>query len=88
MLPNLLQIVYATAAGFMFVMIYDHSKSLLVCIFAHGIFNALSVFSDEADASPEMKILTAVFLTVITGFYAIFIVWLKTKMNESGKEKI
>ena len=44
LLPNLLQVVYATAAGLMFVMIYYKSKSLFVCIAAHGVFNALSVF--------------------------------------------
>ena len=38
LLPNLLQVVYATAAGFMFVMMYCKSGSLLVCIGAHGVF--------------------------------------------------
>ncbi|MBQ2807363.1 MAG: CPBP family intramembrane metalloprotease, partial [Clostridia bacterium] len=47
LLPNLLQIVYATAAGFMFVMMYLKSDSLIVCIAAHGLFNAISVFADE-----------------------------------------
>ena len=73
LLPNLLQVVYATAAGFMFVMIYYKSKSLLVCIAAHGIFNALSVFANEAGATGEMRILTALSLTVITGSYALYL---------------
>lgn len=73
LLPNLLQVVYATAAGFMFVMMYYKSKSLLVCIAAHGAFNALSVFADEANATTEMRILTAVLLTVITGSYALYL---------------
>lgn len=89
LLPNLLQIVYATAAGFMFVMIYYHSKSLLVCIFSHGLFNALSVFADEVSVTDTMRIWTAVFLTVITGFYAIYLslkqwIW-KNKTNGIGK---
>jgi membrane protease YdiL (CAAX protease family) len=73
LIPNLLQVVYATAAGFMFVMIYYKSKSLIVCIFAHGAFNALSVFANEANVTAEMRILTAVLLTVITGSYAIYL---------------
>lgn len=73
LLPNLLQVVYATAAGFMFVMIYYKSKSLLVCIAAHGLFNALSAFANEASASNEMRILTATLLTVITGSYALYL---------------
>jgi len=73
LLPNLLQVVYATAAGFMFVMMYYRSKSLLVCIAAHGVFNALSAFADEAVATNKMRILTAVLLTVITGSYALYL---------------
>lgn len=73
LLPNLLQVVYATAAGFMFVMIYLKSKSLLICIAAHGMFNAVSVFANEAAATQGMRILTAVLLTVITGAYAVYL---------------
>ena len=73
LLANLLQLVYATAAGFMFVMIYYKSKSLLLCIAAHGIFNALSVFSNEANISDRMQILSAVFLSLITGGYGLYI---------------
>jgi len=73
LLPNLLQIVYAAAAGFMFVMIYYKTKSLIVCIVAHGLFNAFSVFANEANAMQEMQIVTAGLLTVITGGYAVYI---------------
>ena len=73
LLPNLLQVVYATAAGFMFVMMYLRSDSLLGCIAAHGIFNALSVFANEANVTPGKRILTAVLLTAITGGYALYL---------------
>ena len=83
LLPNLLQVVYATAAGFMFVMMYYKSKSLLVCIAAHGIFNALSVFANEANATSEIQILTAILLTVITGSYALYLALpMKGKTND------
>ncbi len=83
LLPNLLQIVYATAAGFMFVMMYLHSGSLLGCIAAHGIFNATSVFANEANVTPEKSILTAVLLTVITGGYALYLaLTIKGKKND------
>ena len=65
--------VYATAAGFMFVMMYYKSQSLLVCIAAHGVFNALSVFANEAGATSGMRILSALLLTVITGAYALYL---------------
>lgn len=83
LLPNLLQVVYATAAGFMFVMMYYKSKSLLVCIAAHGIFNALSAFANEATATDEMRILTALLLTAIMGAYALY---LALSMRKSAKD--
>ena len=84
LLPNLLQVVYATAAGFMFVMIYYKSGSLLACIAAHGVVNALSVFADEANASGKMRILSAVLLTVIAGAYAVYLAW-TVKTNDKGE---
>ena len=83
LLPNLLQIVYATAAGFMFVMMYLRSDSLIGCIAAHGIFNATSVFANEANVTSEKRILTAVLLTVITGGYALYLaLTMKGKKND------
>ena len=82
LLPNLLQVVYATAAGFMFVMMYYRSKSLVVCIAAHGIFNALGAFANESAATSEMRILTAILLTAITGSYALFLA-----LSTKGKMK-
>ena len=75
LLPNLLQVLYATAAGFMFVMMYRKSKSLAVCIVSHSMFNALSIFSNDTAATSHMQILTAILLTIITGSYAAYLAW-------------
>ena len=75
--------VYAIAAGFMFVMMYVKSKSLIVCIVAHGLFNALSAFASEATATLEMRIWSAVLLTLITGSYALYLaLFVKEKTND------
>lgn len=73
LLPNLLQVVYATAAGFMFVMIYYKTESLIVCIVAHGVFNALSIFVNEVTVSDTMHILSCVFLIVVCGGYGAYL---------------
>lgn len=73
LISNLLQVVYATAAGFMFVMIYFRTHSLWICIGAHGLFNALSVFSNEVVQTTQTRIITCVLLTLITGGYAVYI---------------
>ena len=83
LVPNLLQVMYATAAGFMFVMLYYRSKSIVICIAAHGIFNAISAFSNEAGSTDEIQIITALLLTAITGSYAIYLAFaLKEKQPE------
>ncbi|MBP5193006.1 MAG: CPBP family intramembrane metalloprotease, partial [Eubacterium sp.] len=46
-LETLLQIVFATAVGFVLVMLFHKGKSLIPCIIFHSINNALSAISDE-----------------------------------------
>ena len=81
LLPNLLQVVYATAAGFMFVMIYYKTESLLVCIGAHGVLNALSVFVKEEAVSDVMHILSCVFLIVVCGGYTVYLTRIKSDVK-------
>lgn len=73
LLPNALQILYAVATGFAFVMIYYRTKSLLPCIITHCIFNSLSVFSNEAVITPQRQIASALLITAIAGGYALHI---------------
>ena len=73
LLPNLLQVVYAIAIGFAFVMIYCRTKSLMPCILTHSIFNGLSAFANEAVMTPQRQILSGVLLTVIAGGYALYL---------------
>lgn len=83
-LPNILQIIYATAAGFMFVMIYLKSGSLVGCILTHSVFNALSAFQREP--SLKMQIITCILMTVITGGYAIYLA-VSMKKDKKARNK-
>lgn len=86
LIPNLLQVVYATAAGFMFVMIYCKTESLMGCILIHGLFNALSVFSNESAATTETRIIFCILLTAINAAYAVYLaLTMKVKTNEDRK---
>jgi len=73
LLPNLLQVVYAIAIGFAFVMIYVKSKSLMPCIIVHSVFNGLSAFANEAAMTPQREILSGILLAVIAGGYALYL---------------
>ncbi len=72
LLPNILQVIYAAAAGFMFVMIFYKTKSLIPCIASHGLFNALSVFANESVLTVTQQIISCIFLLIISGGYGAY----------------
>lgn len=77
-LSNVLQIIYATSAGFMFVMLYYKTNSLFACIMTHSLFNALSAFTIEPP-SALLNILSSILLALITGLYALFLFKVKNE---------
>ena len=83
LISNLLQVVYAMAIGFTFVMIFYKTKSILPCIMTHSIFNALSAFSNEAIMIPQNEIISGVIITIIAGVYALYITFM---IKEKDKE--
>ena len=81
LVPTLLQISYAISLGFLFVIIFYKSKSLVPCIIAHFLINALSIFRMENEM---LKYISAVFLIVVPAAYAIYII--KKTNNKEIKE--
>ena len=81
LVPTLLQISYAISLGFLFVIIFYKSKSLVPCIIAHFLINALSIFRMENEM---IKYVSAVFLIVVPAAYAIYII--KKTNNKEIKE--
>lgn len=75
---TLLQIVYATAAGFLFTVIFLRGGSLWPCILAHSAVNSLSVIAGPQ--GPALEIVAAAALTVVSLVYGIWI--LKETKND------
>ena len=69
--PTLLQIVYAIAIGFLFVVLFRRSGSLVPCILTHGVLNALSVFSMEPDY--RMQCIISLVLIVLAVSYSVYL---------------
>lgn len=80
-LPTLLQVIYAVAIGFTFVMIFYKTKSLIACILVHGIFNSLSAFSNQAVITPNRQIISGLIIAVISAGYALYIALAVKKDN-------
>ena len=70
LIPTLIQICYATSIGYLFVIIFHKSKSLIPCIITHCLVNSLSVFNVENTMS---LYISPIFLTIIPIVYAIYI---------------
>ena len=70
LIPTLMQICYAAAIGYLFVIIFHKSKSLVPCIVTHCLVNSLSIFNVENTLS---SYIAPIFLTIIPLAYAIYI---------------
>lgn len=70
-LPTVLQIIYATAIGYLFVVFFVKSKSLIPCIVVHGTVNALSVFAVEGGSVNQ--IVCSAVLTAVSLGYAVYL---------------
>lgn len=71
LLPTLLQLCYATAAGFLFTVMVYRWGSLWPCIMTHSLLNALGAVA--APQLPSMELITAAVLTVVALAYALWI---------------
>jgi len=69
-IPTLMQICYAFSIGYLFVIMFYKSKSLIPCIITHSLMNALSVFNIENSMS---LYIVPVFLIVVPLIYATYI---------------
>lgn len=68
LIPTLLQVCYAISIGYMLVMVFYKSKSIIPCIIFHSIFNSLGIFNNG-----ESNIISIVILIIICLAYAIYI---------------
>ncbi|MCQ2434602.1 MAG: CPBP family intramembrane metalloprotease [Oscillospiraceae bacterium] len=81
---TVLQIIYAVAIGFAFVMVFYKSKSLIPCILTHSLIDMTSKFSGQG--TPAMHSIAAVFLTVVAGGYALYLAKQNDTVQRSASE--
>ena len=70
LIPTLMQICYAVSIGYLFVIIFYKSKSLIPCIITHSLVNSLSIFNVENSTSLYVA---TVFLIIVPLAYAMYI---------------
>ena len=70
LVPTLLQVCYAISIGYLFVTIFNKSKSLIPCIITHALVNSLSIFNVDNFIS---LYISSIFLIIFPIIYAIYI---------------
>ena len=68
-LSTLMQVFYCISIGYLFVLIFHKSGSLIPCIMCHSIFNALSIFYVDGN----LFYLSSIFLIVVPLVYTYYI---------------
>ena len=66
---TIMQVCYAVCLGYLFVVIFYKSKSLIPCIVTHGVINSLAVFR----VSDDSLLIISIILIVISLSYAVYI---------------
>lgn len=72
-ITNLCQVVGAIAIGFLFMILFYRSGSLLPCILTHVAIDVASCFANEADMTPERRILFSISRAVIVIVYTLIL---------------
>ena len=70
LIPTLLQVCYAISIGYLFVIIFHKSKSLIPCIITHSLVNALSIFNVNTELS---LYISSIFLIIVPFIYSVYI---------------
>lgn len=68
-IPTLLQVCYAMSIGYLFVIIFYKSKSLIPCIITHAILNACSIFNIESTVSMYIAPIVLIIVPIAYGIY-------------------
>ena len=76
LIPTLMQICYAMSIGYLFVIIFYKSKSLIPCIITHCLVNSFSIFNVE----------NVISLYVASAFLIIVPLWYAGYINKKVKE--
>ena len=73
LIANLCQIVGAVACGFLFVILFYRGGSLIPCIVAHSVNNAVSAFANEAALTVENRLIFFAINLVLVAAYALIL---------------
>ena len=81
LVANMCQIAGAIACGFLFVIIFHRGGSLVPCIIAHIVNNAINIFANEAAMTNQKMIVISSINLIIVITYTLIL--LRTVQKEN-----
>ena len=81
LLPNICQVFYTMAVGFLFVIMFYKGGSIIACIITHSLVNALSVFQNVSAINTLTEILVSLAIIVVSIVYSIVLLKTLAKQN-------
>ncbi len=88
LVSNICQIIGAVFVGFLFVVIFLKSSSIIPCIITHSVNNAVSVFANETAFSDKNQILVWAINIIIVGLYSLILCKNEPKISEFSKKPL
>ncbi len=82
---NLCQLIYASAIGFCFTVLFYVGKTIIPCIIVHAVVNSTSMFVVER--SMTEGIISTVIITVVSVAYGVYLLRYMPKARASDKER-
>ena len=83
LLPNICQVFYAMAVGFLFVIMFHKGGSLIACIVTHALVNAFSVFQNTQMLNSTNEILISTSIIIISILYSMTLLKTLNSNNQS-----
>ena len=79
LVENLCQVVGAVICGFLFVILFHRGGSLIPCIVAHGLNNAVSIFASQGQSTGTGILLLGICLVIVVAYTLILLKTLPEK---------
>ncbi|MBR4101816.1 MAG: CPBP family intramembrane metalloprotease [Oscillospiraceae bacterium] len=79
---NLQQLIYASAIGFCFTVLFYVGKSIIPCIIVHALVNSTSIFGVDGNAT--LQIITTIIITVVSVAYGVYLLRRSPQKNTAS----
>ena len=85
-IPNICQVFYAMAVGFLFVIIFYKGGSLISCILTHSLVNSLSIFQNKEFYTNLNEILISIVIIIVAISYSLILIKTLNNGNKTNKD--